>query len=156
MRLISRVLGPKGMRLSGCRTPADIVHAAKISMGGQRLIAAGGNGAGRCIIFVSGVPSPPDTRRAHLAANLVSSPMLLIIFDWVVKHGGNKARDVQRVLKQMREDVERASSPRGSGASAAAAHPAPIPHTAASSPVQATAGGGASSQPGRVTGLSRP
>ena len=148
MRPICRVLGPKGMRLSGCRLPADIVHSVKTTAGGQRLIAAAGGGAASCSTLVSGVPSPPGMRHAPSTASFVSSPMLLLIFDWVAKLDANQAAAVQRGLKDMRDDVEGASSPRGSGASAADACPAPPSRAAASSPVQVAARADASSQPG--------
>lgn len=148
MRSIFLVLGPDGMRLSGCRTPADIVRFAEMSAGGQRLIAAAGGGAASCSVLVSGVPSPPGMRHAPSTASFVSSPMLLLIFDWVAKLDANQAAAVQRGLKDMRDDVEGASSPRGSGASAADACPAPPSRAAASSPVQVAARADASSQPG--------
>ena len=157
MRSIFLVLGPDGMRLSGCRTPADIVRFAEMSAGGQRLIAAAGGGAASCSVLVSGVPSPPGMRNTHLTSIFVSSPMLLVILDCLVKHPANQADGIQKTLKQMRDDVDSAESASGTTptprdtsapAAAAAARPAPHPGEAASSSMQVTAGGGGNAVPG--------
>ena len=110
MRPLSRVLGPKGMRLGGCQSPKEMVRSAKMSAEGRRLIAAAGRKASSCsIIVVSGVPSPPGVRKAHRTASFFNSPMLLLILQRLADHKENRAVDVQKALAKMREEVKRAS-----------------------------------------------
>jgi len=101
MRAIFVAVGPDGMRRTGCcRCPSDLLRM----LGAPRSAAA-------FSLLVDGVPSPPGcaSRAYRCQGHFVSSPMLLLIIDWMANREQNQAAGVQKAIKKMRQDVERAS-----------------------------------------------